>query len=105
MRVAELPQLPPNRHALYAPPRFGRFLYCRLPTGRHEGFELLGIGNLVRMAPLVASFCLHIARGLFARQPRRMGSRLVRAATRNTNKLEIPVKNPNLASGGILKHE
>jgi hypothetical protein len=73
MRVAKLPQLSPNRHASNTSSSFGQLFYRRVLMPVNAGLELRSIGNLVRMPMLIATFCLHIARGFFARQPGRNG--------------------------------
>src|SRR6185369_4374603 len=73
MRVAEFAQLAPDRHALHPAPRVRQLLQRGLAMVLHEGFELLGIRDLVRMASLIAHGRLDIARGRFACQPRRDG--------------------------------
>jgi len=69
MRVPQLLQLPPDRHPAYISPGCGQLFYGCIPLGGHKGLELLEIRNLMRMPSLVASFCLHLARGFFPRHP------------------------------------
>jgi hypothetical protein len=73
MRGAPLTQLPPDGHPLHPAPRFRQLLQCGLAVCLYESLERLWIGNLLRVAPLVAHARLDIARGLFARQPCRDG--------------------------------
>lgn len=70
MRIAQLTQLPPNRHAAHPSPGGGQLFHRRFSVPVHERLELLGIWNLMGMPPLVAGFCLHIACRVFAGHPR-----------------------------------
>ena len=75
MRVAEFSQLSPDRHPFHPAPGLGQLLHGRVLLRGQEGLELLRVRDLVRMATLIADFCPHIARRLFARQPPRIVSR------------------------------
>jgi hypothetical protein len=75
MRVAQFGQLPPERPPLHSPPRLGQLLHGRVLVHVPERFALLRVRDLVRMAPLVASFSLHIARRRVACHPPVMVSR------------------------------
>jgi hypothetical protein len=66
----------------FTPPHFGQLLQRGLAMGLYERFERRGIRDLVRVASPIAHFRLHIARGCFARPPRRHG--LVRRLNRVT---------------------